>query len=283
MLLSNCLLVVLIFVILWKILRRDVRERAEKLEFEKRKAEELARLEEYFGQRPPLNRLYEYARNCGINFAIQPAREALDDILCGAVNWACVYYQSVKKTKKGIRIFEFCEPQIVVPLDVLILTDRQTVRDYFFLVDRLQDLAASLKKSRDLTVLEIMLECAKNLGKKVRGISEKSLKAAIFSFSHEIGHWKLAQKEAGGRIVTCPLILEGDSDFPGCLWKELAASLEGLGVLEELGLMECVGREWFLKEAKATAFRQCDYCRLEIDEGRCPAWEEIGEGLKKFS
>jgi len=282
LLILNYFLIILAAVIVWKILRQFARERAEKLELEKQKAKDLARLEEYFRDRPPLWRLYEYARNCGIGFEIQPARQALDDILCDSVNWACIYFQTVKKTKKGIRIFEFREPQIVVPLDVLTVANRQTVRDYFFLVERLQDLADSLEKGRDLTVLEIMLEYTKNLERKIREINEESLKTAIFSFSHEIGHWKLVQKESGGRLITCPLIIEGGSDFPGCLLKELAASLEGLAILGEWGLSEYVDRELLLREKKAI-LKQCDYCRAEIDEGRCPAAGEIEEALKNFS
>jgi hypothetical protein len=138
-----------------------------------------------------------------------------------------------------------------------------------------------LKKGRGQAVPEIILEYMKNLGQKTRESNEEFLKAAIYSFSHEIGHWKMAQKSVGD-LEICPLIVEGGSDFHGCLLKEITASLEGLGVLEELGLLGVVGREWFFKELRDIVFQQCYFCLAEIEGGRCPDAEEICEVLKNF-
>ncbi|MDP1629083.1 MAG: hypothetical protein Q8L57_00525, partial [bacterium] len=94
----NFLLIILICVIFWKIFRQSAETRAEKSALEKKKAENLERLENYFKRWPELWRLYEYAKNCGIDFEIQPAGEALDDILTDFVQWKLNYFRRERRT-----------------------------------------------------------------------------------------------------------------------------------------------------------------------------------------
>jgi hypothetical protein len=240
----------------------------------KKKAENLERLENYFKRWPEFWRLYEYAKNCDIDFEIQPAGEALDDILTDLVQWELNYFRRERRTKKKIKIFEVCGPLLIIaPFDVLTIRERQRAEKYYFLADNLRDLTDLLND--DLIFLERMPTYLERLKKKIAGDEEIFLKEVIYSLSHEIGHWKLAQSEAGN-CETCLLVLMGGAGFRGCFLKERGASLRGMEILEELNLLEFVGREWFLEETQKIASRQCDYCLELIESGVCPQFSRPG-------